>query len=205
MAVDHRSELSQDARVDVLFERLAELQGQRNAIDAQIVDVVRALDEDDLWGTTGCRSLEQCVAWKTGSSPAHARALAAVARRAETFPRCVGGLREGSLSLDQVAVIAERASDGSDDHYATLAESATVAQLRKALSLAPRPKTEPAPEPERSITKITDEEFALPITSGTGRTADRPSCGTSCSSVRSTTACTTAGSSPSVAPATPSP
>ena len=109
MAIATEPRLGQDVRLGVLFERLAELQGQRNVIDAQIVDVVRALDEDDLWGVTGSRSLESCVAWKTGSSASHAHALAAVARRAETFPRCVAGLRAGSLSLDQVAVIAERA------------------------------------------------------------------------------------------------
>ena len=160
MVVEHPSELSQDARLGALFDRLAELQGQRNVIDAQIVDVVRALDEDELWGFAACRSLEHCVTWKTGASPSHARALAAVARRADEFPQCMGGLREGSLSLDQVAVIAERAPEGSDDHFASLAESATVPQLRKALSMAPRPKPDPAPEPERSVTKITDEEFA---------------------------------------------
>jgi hypothetical protein len=161
MAISTEPRLGQDARVGVLFAQLAELQGQRNAIDAQIVDVVRALEQDDLWAVTGARSLERCVAWKTGSSPSHARALAAVARRAETFPRCVAGLGEGSLSLDQVAVIAEKAVDGSDDHYAGLAQSATVAQLRTALNLAPRPDTEPPVEPERSVTKITDDEFAI--------------------------------------------
>ncbi len=162
MAIAPAPEGGQLARLDVLSDRLAELQGQRNAIDAHIVDIVAALEQDELWGITGCRSLEHCVAWKTGSSASHARALAAVARRAEAFPRCVEGLRSGSLSLDQVAVIAERAADGSDDHYATLAESATVAQLRTALRLAPKPEPEPnrpAP-PERSVTKITDDEFA---------------------------------------------
>lgn len=161
MAISTEPRLGQDARVGVLFERLAELQGQRNVIDAQIVDVVRALEEDDLWAVTGARSLESCVAWKTGSSQSNAHALAEVARRAEAFPRCVAGLRAGSLSLDQVAVIAERAVDGSDEHYAALAESATVSQLRTALNLAPRPDTEPPVEPERSVTKITDDEFAI--------------------------------------------
>ena len=37
----------QEARVDGALARLAELQGQRNAIDAQIVDVVADLAEDD--------------------------------------------------------------------------------------------------------------------------------------------------------------
>jgi hypothetical protein len=140
----HRGQL---ARVDALFERLSELRGQRNAIDAEIVDVVAALAEDDLWGITGARSLA---------------ALAAVARRAEELPRCVAGLRSGSLSLDQVAVIAERAvaGDGVDEHYADLAELATVAQLRTALKLAPRPKPDRPPAPERSVTRISDEAHA---------------------------------------------
>jgi hypothetical protein len=161
MAVDTESQPGQLTRLDALFEQLAELQGQRNAIDARIVDVVQQLEDGELWGVTGCRSLEHCVAWKTGSSPAHARALSAVARRADSFPSCVKGLRSGSLSLDQVAVIAERAADGSDAHYAELAESATVAQLRTALRLAPKPRDDQGrPMPERSVTKITDDEFA---------------------------------------------
>ena len=160
MAVTETPPQGQLARIDAAFEELAELQGQRNAIDARIVDVVAELERDELWAITGCRSIEQCVAWKTGSSPSHARSLAAVARRADAFPRCVEGLRSGSLSLDQVAVIAERGADGSDDHYATLAESATVAQLRTALRLAPRPKKDPPAEPDRSVTKISDEDFA---------------------------------------------
>ena len=163
LAVAERDSLEvnpQEARLDTVLARLAELQGQRNAIDAQIVDLVAELSEDDLYLVTGARSLEACVAWKTGSSPTHARALAAVARRRDEFPRCVDGLRAGVLSLDQVGTIAERAVDGSDAHYAELAESATVAQLRTALKFAPRPKPDPVPEPERSVTKITDDEFA---------------------------------------------
>jgi hypothetical protein len=161
MATGTNERRGQLARVDALFERLAELQGQRNAIDAEIVDVVRDLAEEDLWGITGARSLEHCVAWKTGSSRSHAEALSAVARRAEELPRCVAGLRSGVLSLDQVGVIAERAVSGPgvDEHYATLAESATVAQLRTALRIAPRPEPDRRPEPERSVMKLTDEDF----------------------------------------------
>ena len=145
----------------MLLDRLAELQGQRNVIDGQIVEVLAELERDELWGLTGCRSLEHCVAWALGASPSNARAVSAVARRVETFPRCAAGLRSGSLSLDQVEVIAERAADGSDEHYAELAESATVSQLRTAIRLAPRPDEEPPRvEPERSVTKLTEETFA---------------------------------------------
>ncbi|MDZ7674533.1 MAG: DUF222 domain-containing protein [Acidimicrobiales bacterium] len=149
-----------DARLDAAFERLAELQGQRNAIDAEIVDVVAELEADELWKHTGARSLAACVAWKAGSSMANARSLAAIAERREEFPRCVAALAEGQLSADQVGVIAARAPEGSDEHYAQLASAATVAQLQTALKMAPRPKAEPAPQPERFVDRFHDDEYS---------------------------------------------
>ena len=146
-----------DERLKVLFEELSELAGQRNAIDARIVEIVAEIDGDRLWGNTGCRSIAALVAWKLGSSSTNAHTIAAVANRIEEFPRCVAGLREGRLSLDQVGVIAERASDGSDEHYAELARHASVSQLRTAIKLEPRPDTASRPEPEPSITKTGDE------------------------------------------------
>jgi hypothetical protein len=146
-------------RLDVLFEELAELVGQRNAIDGRIVQIVAEMDRDELCGATGARSIAALVAWKTGFSPHNAATIATVAHRLPEFPRCAAGMREGWLSLDQVGVIADRAGEGSDDHYVELARVATVTQLRTAISLEPRP--EPAPEPELrpSVTKTTDERF----------------------------------------------
>ena len=167
----------------MLFEELAELAGQRNAIDGRLVGIVAELDRDELCGATGARSVAALVAWKLGASSTNAHTIAAVAHRLEEFPRCVAGLREGRLSLDQVGVIAGRAAAGSDEHYAQLAASATVSQLRTAVKLEPRPEPEPRPEsdpdpdpspirgpspippdpdrrsePQRSISKTTDEE-----------------------------------------------
>ncbi len=71
-------------------------------------------------------------------------------------------MQEGRLSLDQVGVIAARAGEGSDEHYAELAAVATVNQLRTAVKLEPRPEPEPdaaRPEPKPSITKTSDDEF----------------------------------------------
>ena len=147
-----------DQRLEVLFEELAELTGQRNAIDGRIVEIVAEVERDELWGATGARSVAALVAWKTGSSPANATTIATVARRLEAFPRCAEGMREGRLSLDQVGVIAARAGEGSDEHYAELAGCATVNQLRTALKLEPRPEPDSRPEPQRSITKTTDDE-----------------------------------------------
>jgi hypothetical protein len=149
-------------RLDGLFEKLAELTGQRNAIDGQIVDIVAEIDHDELWGATGARSVSALVAWKTGVSPHNADTIVAIAHRLQEFPRCAKGMREGRFSLDQVGAIAEKAADGSDAHYAEMAASATVTQLRTALKQEPRPEpeAEPRPEPPRSITKTTDEQSA---------------------------------------------
>ncbi len=142
----------------MLFEELAELAGQRNAIDGRIVEIVAELDRDELWGATGARSVAALVAWKLGSSSGNAHAIATVARRLEEFPRCATGMREGRLSLDQVGVIAARAGEGSDEHYAQLAQAATVNQLRTAVKLEPRPEPDCAPQPQRSITKTSGEQ-----------------------------------------------
>src|SRR5947209_3226967 len=150
--------VSPSERLEVLFEELAELTGQRNAIDGRIVEIVAEIDRDQLCGVTGARSVPALVAWKTGCSPANAHTITTVASRLQEFPRCAQGMREGRLSLDQVGVIAARAGKGSDEHYAQLAPFATVTQLRTAVKLEPRPEPEPVPEPERSITMTTNEQ-----------------------------------------------
>ncbi|WP_459967871.1 HNH endonuclease signature motif containing protein [Mycobacterium sp. MUNTM1] len=144
-------------RLEVLFEELAQLAGQRNAIDGRMVEIVAEIDRDGLCGMTGARSVPALVAWKMGCSSANAHTITTVARRIEEFPRCVQGLREGRLSLDQVGVIAARAGEGSDEHYAQLASVATVNQLRTAVKLEPRPDPAPRPELEASVTKTSTE------------------------------------------------
>ena len=69
--------VSPKQRLAVLFEELAELAGQRNAIDGRIVEIVAEVDRDELCGMTGARSVAALVAWKTGSSSANAHTIAA--------------------------------------------------------------------------------------------------------------------------------
>jgi len=146
-------------RLEVLFEELAELAGQRNAIDGRIVEIVAEIDRDQLWGVTGARSVPALVAWKLGCSSGNAHTISTIAGRLTEFPRCAAGMREGRLSADQVGVIAAGAGQGSDEHYAQLAAVATVNQLRTAVKLEPRPQPQPRPwsGPERSLTKASDE------------------------------------------------
>ncbi|WP_406816952.1 HNH endonuclease signature motif containing protein [Mycobacterium sp. M23085] len=151
-------EASPKERLEVLFEELAELTGQRNAIDGRIVEIVAEIDRDELCGMTGARSVSALVAWKTGCSPANAHTITTIAGRLNEFPRCAQGMREGRLSVDQVGVIAARAGEGSDEHYAQLAAVATVTQLRTAVKLEPRPDPEPRREVEPSITATATEQ-----------------------------------------------
>ncbi|WP_156661550.1 DUF222 domain-containing protein, partial [Mycobacterium sp. 852002-51163_SCH5372311] len=65
--------VSPSGHVEVLFEELAQLAGQRNAIDGRIVEIVAELDRDQLCGATGARSVPALVAWKLGCSPANAQ------------------------------------------------------------------------------------------------------------------------------------
>ncbi|MCA2265346.1 HNH endonuclease [Mycobacterium marseillense] len=152
--------LSPAQRLEVLFEELAELAGQQNAIDGRIVEIVAELDRDGLCGLTGARSVRALVAWKLGLSSANAHTIANVAHRLAEFPRCAAGMREGRLSLDQVGVIAACAGEGSDEHYAELAAVATVNQLCTAVRLEPRPQPDAGPQPQPSITKTSDDEFS---------------------------------------------
>jgi hypothetical protein len=152
-------EVSPSERLEVLFDEVAELCGQRNAIDGRLVEIVAEIERDGLGGATGARSIAALVAWKTGVSPSNAATISTVAHRLEEFPRCAKDMREGRLSLDQVGVIAQRAADGSDEHYAKLAGVATVSQLRTAVKLEPRPEPDPRPEPTPAITKTSDAEF----------------------------------------------
>ena len=79
----------------MLFEELAELTGQRNAIDGRIVEIVAEIDGDRLWGNTGCRSVAALVAWKTGTSPTNAQTITAVANRLERVSALRCGLAGG--------------------------------------------------------------------------------------------------------------
>ncbi|WP_374198882.1 DUF222 domain-containing protein [Mycobacterium sp. MYCO198283] len=92
-------EVSPRERLDALFDELAELSGQRNAIDGRIVDIVAELERADLCGMTGARSVRRWWPGRRGATPRNAETMVAVARRLDEFPRCAEALREGRLSL----------------------------------------------------------------------------------------------------------
>ncbi|MCV7284654.1 DUF222 domain-containing protein, partial [Mycolicibacterium wolinskyi] len=52
-------------RLEVLFGEVAQLCGQRNAIDGRLVEIVAEIERDELWGATGARSMSALVAWRS--------------------------------------------------------------------------------------------------------------------------------------------
>jgi len=128
-------------RLEVLFGELAELTGQRNAIDGRIVEIIAEVERDELCGVTGARSVPALVAWKTGCSPANAHTIATIAGRLREFPRCAQGMREGRLSADQVGVIAARAGAGSSARITTGCTTGASSPSPDPQTLWPSPTT----------------------------------------------------------------
>lgn len=151
-----------EERFDAICDELAELCGQQNAIAARIAELLAQIEDEGLLGGTGVRSLEHFATWQLGISTGRARNLTAIARAFDDFPVTTRLLRDGLLSEDQAAVIARRAPAGTDDHYAELARSATVSQLRTALRVAPAPepddtKPDPHHEDDRTVSAFWDD------------------------------------------------
>ncbi len=123
-----------EAAVNALEARMADLCGSVNVLHAQLVDtIVEALD-DGLWEQWGIRSPEHWLAWQTGLSPARAKQLIATARRKPELPMTFAAFADGELSVDQVVTVAKYTPAHNDAEACQLARSATVNQLRHALS-----------------------------------------------------------------------
>ncbi|MEO1057092.1 MAG: DUF222 domain-containing protein [Actinomycetota bacterium] len=118
--------------------RLDELCGHLNALTGELVDLaVDVLADSSVVTGNGIYTQRQYLAWRCGISSRRAAQIVAVAERVEVFPRCVQLLRDGLISLDQMAVIAEHAPDWADTELCDLVAHMTVAQLRRTMDHFP--------------------------------------------------------------------
>ena len=92
-----------------LEDRLADLCGHRNVLDALLVQLVAEALETGAWEMDGIHSPSHWLAWKAGLSSAHASQLVTVAKRRDELPVTFAAFDAGELSLDQVVPIATRA------------------------------------------------------------------------------------------------
>ena len=131
--------------------------GHLNALHGELLDLTCWLLSHDTWKSEGLWTPGQYLAWRAGISPATAKKLVTVAARADELPTCVGMVRRGELSLDQVVPIAKHAPGWVDDQIAVLARHCTVRQITKVASgyrwpdtatHDPDPDPDPGPDPD---------------------------------------------------------
>ena len=116
-----------------LEDRLADLCGHRNTLDALLVRFVAEALETGAWEMDGIVSPAHWLAWKAGLSTSHANQLVTVAKRRGELPVTFAAFDAGELSLDQVVPIATRAPRWADAELCEFAKLATVTQLRRVL------------------------------------------------------------------------
>jgi hypothetical protein len=116
-----------------LEDRLADLCGHRNALDALLVQLVADALETGAWEMPGIVSASHWLSWKAGLSAARAQQLVSVARRRGDLPVTLAAFNAGELSFDQVVPIATKAPRWADAELCEFAKLATVTQLRRVL------------------------------------------------------------------------
>ncbi|MEP7114902.1 MAG: DUF222 domain-containing protein [Ilumatobacteraceae bacterium] len=132
---------------------MADLCGHLNVLHAQLVDAIVESLDGGLWEQWGIRSPEHWLAWQTGMTPARARQLVDTARRKSELPVTFAAFADGELSVDQVVTVAKYTPAHNDTEVCELAKSATVSQLRNALSkyVHVEPNTAPASPVEAEL------------------------------------------------------
>ncbi len=125
--------------------RLAELAGELNALEAELVGVVAAAVGDESWRGDGIRSVSHWLVIHLGCSPSRARQIETSATRVGEFPVLGDKFRRGEVSHDQFHVVASQVPAWADSEAADMAPHATVPQLRRIV----RDQFPPDPEPDR--------------------------------------------------------
>jgi hypothetical protein len=123
-----------EATTHGLWTQAAEVAGRLNRAHGELVEIAAQLVEGGHWGDGGFSSPEHLLVVRAGLSPAQAGDVVRIARRRAELSDAVAALAAGELSIGQAAVVARH---GRADHQAGIAKfarTATVPQLRRALS-----------------------------------------------------------------------
>ena len=138
-------EMSPAAKLDwwTASDQVGQLSGQIAQLHARLVVTAARVIADEAWTGDGIRSVEHYLEFKAGIDHGTARKIVTVARRLDELAEAMELLHAGRITLDQAAVVAARTPASHTIAVTQLAEHATVAQLRRALS-GFRPDTHPA-------------------------------------------------------------
>ena len=127
---DHTNTLSRweeaAERAGVIAGQLAQLNNELIALTAEVLDTFT-------WAENGIQSPEHWLSVMCATSPARARDIVAIARRRGEFPVLEEKMAAGTVSLDQMTVVARNVPASYSDAVSVFVEHATVQQLRRAL------------------------------------------------------------------------
>lgn len=123
--------------------------GHLAQLNADLIALMAEVLASNCWAGGGINSPEHWLQLRMGISPAHAGDIVAVARRKGDFPELEAKLAGGSISLDQLVVVARHVPTRYARAVTQFVENATVSQLRRVL---PRYRFEPEAESEGATT-----------------------------------------------------
>lgn len=122
---------------EVALYRAGLIAGQLAQLNTELVALTAQVIAADAWVGDGIRSPEHWLMLTCALSPARARDVVAVARRHGDFPSLEGRMAAGTVSLDQMAVVARHVPTEYGESVALFVECATVPQLRRVLPKYP--------------------------------------------------------------------
>jgi len=120
--------------VDDLEAEVSVVAARLNRAHADLVDLTRRVLDGERWAGGGVRSPEHWLVLHAGLSPARARDVVRLARRAVELPTTLSAMVAGRVSVDQAVVVARYAPASHEESIGELAPMTTVPQLRRALS-----------------------------------------------------------------------
>jgi hypothetical protein len=162
--------VAHQARSHDLWTRAAQVAGRLNRAHGELVGIAAELVEGGHWGDGGFSSPEHLLVVRAGLSPAQAGDVVRIARRRLELPDTVTALAAGELSIGQAAVVARHGRADHQAGIATFARTATVPQLRRALS------TSVFLDPDTGLPSTApDTQGATDASADAGQDAARPS------------------------------
>jgi hypothetical protein len=115
---------------DQQTDAIDQLSALRATVDAEILGLIRAADESEVWQVDGSPSLVEWVTWRCRVARAEARKLVEVAHALAQLPRIAAGLDDGSLSYTQVCILVDFVGPDGDAEWAEKARGMHVEQLK---------------------------------------------------------------------------
>ncbi|HEU4980940.1 MAG TPA: DUF222 domain-containing protein [Solirubrobacterales bacterium] len=135
-----------DLPTERLEHEITKLAAHINAGSCRWLELVAEFDRREGWGSWGCRSCAEWVAWQCAITTRSAREHVRVARRLEDLPRIHEEFASGRLSYSKVRALTRIAEPDTEEDLIELARHATASQIERVVRGLRRVTTEEAEE-----------------------------------------------------------